>query len=175
MLSTKTYTSIKEIPSSEWNAVIHENDYFKSHEFLKIMEESNVENSTFWYILVFKNDEIIGAGVFSSFIVSLDLFLDEQAKKGVGMMRKLFPDFLRIRFLFCGLPISVGKDTILIKEPGHSNDILEAILRESKLIAKAHNIKIINFKEFYLNEKIGLNHLLSFGFVKSWSSPDVDF
>src|SRR3989339_934457 len=175
MLSIKTYKSINEINSSDWNAAITNNDYFKSHEFLKIIEESNIENSTFWYIMVFENNEIIGAAVFSSFIVSLDLFLDKQGKKAVKLIRKFFPNFLRIRFLFCGLPISLGKDTILIKDTRYKDVILEAIVKESKLIAKTNKIKIINFKEFYLNDKIGLNKLLSLGFIQSWSIPYIDF
>jgi predicted N-acyltransferase len=175
MFSIKTYKSISEITSSDWNAANIDNDYFKSHEFLKIIEESNIENSTFWYMMVFENNEIIGAAVFSSFIVSLDLFLDEQGKKIVKLIRKLFPNFLRIRFLFCGLPISLGKDSILIKNANYTNAILEAIVSESKLIAKTNKIKIINFKEFFLDEKLGINHLLSLGFIQSWSIPYVDF
>jgi predicted N-acyltransferase len=175
MLSIKTFNSITEIPSSDWDAANADNDYFKSHEFIKIIEESNIENSNFWYIMVFENNEIIGAAVFSSFIVSLDLFLDENGKKAVKLIRKLFPNFLRIRFLFCGIPISLGKDAILIKIAKYTNAILEAIVNESKIIAKTNKIKITNFKEFYLNEKTGFNHLLSLGFIKSWSIPYVDF
>jgi predicted N-acyltransferase len=175
MLSIKTFKSITEIPYSDWNAAITDNDYFKSYEFLKIIEESNIENSTFWYILVCENNEVIGVAVFSSFIVSLDLFLDEQGKKTVKLIRNLFPNFLKIRFLFCGLPISLGKDAILIKDTRYRNAILNAIVNESKTIAKNYKIKIINFKEFFLDEKPGLNYLLSLGFTKSWSIPYVEF
>ena len=175
MLSIKTYKSITEIGPPDWEAIITDNDYFKSYEFIKIIEESNIENSTFWYIMVFENNEIIGAAVFSSFIVSLDLFLDKQGKKAVNLIRKLFPNFLRIRFLFCGLPISLGKDAILIKDTGLTTSILEAIVNESKIIAKVNKIKIINFKEFNINENPGLNHLLSLGFIQSWSIPYVNF
>ena len=175
MLSIKTFKSITEIPSSDWDVANADNDYFKSYEFIKIIEESNIENSTFWYIIVFEDNEIIGAAVFSSFIVSLDLFLDKQAKKAVKLIRKLFPNFLRIRFLFCGLPISLGKDAILIKDARYTNAILEAIVNESKIIAKTNKIKITNFKEFYIDEKTGFYHLLSLGFIKSWSIPYVDF
>jgi predicted N-acyltransferase len=175
MISIKTYKSINNITTTDWNAANADSDYFKSHEFLQIIEASNIENSTFWYIMVFENNEIIGAAVFSSFIVSLDLFLDKQGKKVVKLIRKLFPDFLRIRFLFCGLPISLGKDTILIKDKRYATAILDAIVKESKSIAKTNKIKITNFKEFYLDEKLGLTHLLSLGFIKSWSIPYVDF
>lgn len=175
MLSIKTYKSITEITASDWNTANADNDYFKSHEFLKIIEDSNIENSTFWYIMVFEDNKIIGAAIFSSFIVSLDLFLDEQSKKAVKLIRKIFPNFLRIRFLFCGLPISLGKDAILIKDTKFTNSILEAIVNESKIIAKTNKIKITNFKEFYSDEKIGFKHLLSLGFIQSWSIPYVDF
>ena len=175
MFLIKTFKSITDISASDWNAINADNDYFKTYEFIKIIEESNIENSRFWYIMVFENNEIIGAAVFSSFIVSLDLFFDEQGKKAVKLIRKLFPNFLRIRFLFCGLPISLGKDSILIKNINYTNAILEAIVNESRSIAKINKIKIINFKEFFLNEKYRLNHLLTLGFIKSWSIPYVDF
>jgi predicted N-acyltransferase len=77
--------------------------------------------------------------------------------------------------LFCGLPISLGKNAILIKNSSYTNGVLEAIVNESKCIAKANKIKILNFKEFYVNQKPGLNHLLSLGFIQSWSIPYVDF
>ncbi len=175
MLTVKAFRSISEIAVNDWNSINTENSYYKSHEFLNIIEKSNIENSDFWYIIIYRGDEMIGATVFSSFVVSLDLFLDDGGKKVVKFIRKSFPKFLMIRFLFCGIPISQGKNTILIKNNLYSKEILETIVNEAKSIAKANKIKFMNFKEFYFDENSIINHLSSLGFTRSWSIPSADF
>ena len=83
MISIKTYRSIIEIDPELWDSLNNNNDYFKSHEFINIIESSDIENSVFWYLLFFSGTEVIGAAVLCSFIISLDLFIDEKTKKAI--------------------------------------------------------------------------------------------
>jgi predicted N-acyltransferase len=175
MISIKIFSSITEIDPGLWDNLNIDNDYFKSHEFISIIESSDIENSVFWYLLFYSGNEIIGAAVLCSFIISLDLFIDEKTKKAIKLIRTLFPRFLMIRCLFCGLPVSIGKDAVLIKNMHYKEEFFMELVKTSKIIARENKAKIINFKEFYSENSYGLSSDDLEGFISSWSIPYMVF
>jgi predicted N-acyltransferase len=171
MISIIIYRSITEIDAELWDSLNNDNDYFKSHEFISIIESSDIENSAFWYLLFNSGTEIVGAAVLCSFVISLDLFIDEKTKKAIKLIRTLFPRFLMIRCLFCGLPVSIGKDAVLIKNMQYKEEFFMELVKTSKIIARENEAKIINFKEFYSENSFGLSSEDLKGFISSWSIP----
>ena len=171
MVSFKIYRSISEIDREVWASANIDNDYFKSYGFLKIVEESNIENSQFWYFLFLFDNRIIGAAVLSSFNVALELFLDEKGKSLVYGIRKIFPNFLNIGFLFCGIPVSIGKETLLIIDAGFTGHIITILVREMKRIAIENKIPVLDFKEYFLNHKYEMKYVTESGFIRTWSLP----
>lgn len=169
MLNVKKYRSIKEIDSTLWDSINENGSYFKSYEFIQCVEDSNIEDSKFWYLLFYDEGKIVGATVLCSFIISLDLFLDKFSKKIVHYIRKIFPSFLNIQFLFCGIPISIGKDTLLIKDNNYKKEIINILSYELKQLSKSINASLISIKEYYLD--YDLYELEKEGFIKSWSIP----
>ena len=173
MITVKRFRSIKDIDPVVWNAINTTNSFFKSYEFLKCIEESGIENSIYWYLLFYSDKEITGATVLSSFEISMDLFLDKAGKKLVHQVRRVFPSFLRVRFLFCGIPISVGKDTILIKNNNCRDEIIDTLVTEMKNIGKELKIPILCIKEFFLDNEYNIDQCRKSGFIRSWSIPYI--
>ena len=157
MISAKIYKSVTDIDTELWNSINTDHDYFKSYEFIKIIEDSHIENSELWYVLFYIENDLIGATVFSKFNVSLDLFLGEKVKQAVKRIRNFLPHFLLIPTLFCGLPISICKDTVLIKNKNYKEEVLQELVKISRIISRESGAKVINFKEFYENDKYGLH------------------
>lgn len=171
MIKTVRYRSIREIDPVTWNALDGTHSFFKSHEFLLRVEESGIENCIYWYLLFHAGEEVVGACVLSSFSILMDLFLGPSGKKMVRAVRRLFPSFLRFGFLFCGIPVSVGKDTILIKDKNFRDGIIESLVKEMKIIAKELTIPILCLKEFFLDDESNPGQCKESGFVQLWSIP----
>jgi len=165
--------SITAIEPGDWDKLNTTGDYFKSHEFIKIIEDSDIENSIFWYVLIYNGDSLSAAAVFCSFRMNLGLFLEGFGRKAVKFTRMVFPQFMKVRFLFCGLPISLGKDAILIKDPLQTSEIIRILADESKKIAAENKIKVTCFKEFFPGS--GAAYLEELGFIKAWSIPYLGF
>jgi predicted N-acyltransferase len=171
MVSFKIYRSISEIEPEAWDSVNTDNDYLKSYSFLRIIEESDIESSKFWYFLFFNENQIVGATVLSAFNVALELFLDDTSKSLVYKIRKVFPGFMNVTFLFCGIPISVGKETLLIKDTRFTEPIIKTLIKEMRRIGIENKISILNFKEYFLDHKYEMKFVTENGFLKSWTLP----
>jgi predicted N-acyltransferase len=75
--------------------------------------------------------------------------------------------------LFCGIPISVGKNSLTISSSIYLKEILHALVVQMELIAIQNEIGYICFKEFRADEVNWLDTLTESGFMKIESLPYV--
>src|SRR4030095_7067542 len=113
MLSVRQYKSIHEIDPDHWDSMLDEKDVFHRHGFIKIVEDSRIENASFHYLLIYDNDQLVASTVLSAFNISLDLFISKN--KFVTGLKKIFPNFFIIRILVCGFLASFGEFNIKMK------------------------------------------------------------
>ena len=173
-LEVQSYSSIKEIDKQLWNSINRNQDIFHSYEFLCSVEESKIEDSKFWYLIVYFKGKPIGSAVLSMFSVLLDLFTSKSIQKIVNLLRKKFPNFLKIKVLFCGIPISIGKNTITILNGFFLKNFIYEVVMQMEEIANQSGINFLCFKEFKEDEVKWLDKLNEFGFIKLDSLPYVN-
>ena len=114
MLTIRQYTSIHQIEPYHWDSILDEKDVFHRHSFIAIVEDSRIENASFYYLLIYDNDKLVATTVLSAFRVSLDLFISKNSI--VSGLKKLFPNLFAIKILFCGLPASFGQLNLKLRE-----------------------------------------------------------
>ena len=173
-LEVQSYSSIKEIDKQLWNSINRNQDIFHSYEFLCSVEESKIEDSKFWYLIVYFKGKPIGSAVLSTFSVLLDLFTSKSIQKIVSLLRKKFPNFLKVKVLFCGIPISIGKNTISILNGFFLKNFIYEVVMQMEKIANQYGINFLCFKEYKEDEVKWLDKLSEFGFVKLDSLPYVN-
>ncbi|MEN8201967.1 MAG: GNAT family N-acetyltransferase [Bacteroidota bacterium] len=172
-ISVRRYRSLSEIDADLWDSVNVENSFFKSHKFLYLQEKAKVESGIFWYLLFYEDDHLVGACAISSFLISLDLFLDSRSQKAITVVRFLFQGFMKIRILFCGTPLSIGKNSLLIAKPELGADILDCLLVEMDRICSEQKINYVSLKEFSEEETHWLDRVMEAGYIKCPSLPYV--
>jgi predicted N-acyltransferase len=170
-LSLRTYNSINEIDKQFWNNL--SNDVFNSWDFILSLEKARVEDSQMKYLIFSNNNDPVGIAVLSSFFVSLDLLSGVFFSKICSKIRKLSPGFMKVRFLFCGTPISIGKNNLKIIDESFKDDILDMLVSEMTVIAKENKITILCLKEFNKSESESLGCLTYKNFIKAPSIPYV--
>ncbi len=173
MYQLKAFTTINDIEEFLWDSILSENSLFHSYRFVKVIEDSRVENSRFWYITIYKNGQLITTCCFSAFTMSLDLFLVEPLKNLILFFRKIYLNLLRINVLFCGLPISIGTSNLKIVHTEPDPMILKLIADLMDKIARENSIKYLCLKEFKMDELYFVNGLEQFGYFKARSIPYV--
>jgi predicted N-acyltransferase len=165
--------SIHDIDEKLWDSINAKKDLFHTHRFLRSVEDAKVENSNFWYLLFYSQETLVGTAVLSSFIVSLDLFVGGMLPKFIMMLRLFLPHFLRIKILLCGLPISIGKNSLTISNLSWVEELLRLLVKEMEQIAHRHKIQMICFKEFPSNEDQGIDILTKYQFLWANSIPYI--
>jgi predicted N-acyltransferase len=167
------YRSIHEIDEKLWDSVNSTLDLFHTHRFIRSIEDARVEDSDFWYLLFFRGERLVGTAVLSAFIVSLDLLAEGVTAKLTGMFKRILPGLLKIKVLFCGLPISIGKNALAITDDGVSAEVLKKLACEMSEISAEHDIKLMCVKEFREGESQTMDMLSQHGFFKASSIPYI--
>lgn len=165
------FESIHEIDETLWDSINSGQDLFHTHRFLRSLENAKIEDSRFWYLLVYEGDAPVGAAALSVLTVALDLLMDGFLKQLVRRVGKYFPHFLRVKILFCGLPISIGKHSLAWSDPARRVEMVDRVVLEMTALSRRHGIRFLCFKEFSQEETAWLDRLLRHGFIRAASLP----
>jgi predicted N-acyltransferase len=168
-LKVTRFSSIYEINRETWDSI--NKNIFNNYDFLRSIEEAAVEESKLYYLLFYVNERIIGSAVLSSFNISLDLLAGSSFQKFVKGARKYYPSFFKVRFLFCGTPISIGKNNICLIDPTYKNDFIRLLSREMSDLAEAEGIKMQCIKELFDEEVKDFNGFSKYNYLSANTIP----
>ena len=160
----KIFTSIKEIPETHWQEKLPPGAFFHQYRFIQAVEAARIEKSTCWYALLedAQTGELKASAAFSVFTVNLDLFVEGMTRKLIHGVRKVFPGFMRIKVLFCGLPISLGQHNLhLFVEEEEQPELVTEMVKAMEAYAVEHQIDFLCIKEFKLPEQEPIHVSLS--------------
>ena len=100
--------------------------------------------------------------------------MGEISQKIISEIRRFCPRFLKIRVLFCGLPISIGKHTIAISDFSRKKDVICLLVKEMSEICRTENIGLMCVKEFLKEETKIVENLTDYRFFRAHSIPYVN-
>jgi predicted N-acyltransferase len=172
MLRIERYCSISEIEESVWDSIVSPNEVFNTHRFIQVVEKSKVEDASFWYLLFFNGDELIGHSVLSCFTISLDLFIP--GSKAARWIKKIFPEFFNVRILFSGLPASFGQLNLRIINDQWNEPITKVLSEEMEKLAASEKVSLLCVKEFKGAEADDCRVLMQQNFFKAFSLPYME-
>lgn len=166
-LRTRVTRRITDIPADDWNKVFP--DIFESYDFFKTLDESNLEQFSFYYIMVY--DRVTPVGSTACFLVnySLDTSINGPLRRITNSIKKLMPNIFSLKALVCGQPLGQGQ--IGIK--GRPDDVIGAIIRRMEQIAKKNKAPIIAFKDFGQKSTKLLDPLEGYGFSRFDGLPNT--
>lgn len=156
---------MQEIPEEEWNRVFPET--LEGYHFFKTLDESNFEQFSFYYILVYEGGNLVGLAPCFLMDFALDAGVQGRVRKIYSLLKKITPGFFKTRVLFCGLPMGQGR----LGLKGDTKNILEVICSALEEIAVEEKASMIFFKDFNPSYNNALNYLRKKGFVRMNSLP----
>lgn len=169
MLTCRRYKSIHEIDPQHWDSILNEQDIFHRHSFISVVEDSRVENAGFSFLAMYDDEKLVSTTVFSSFNVSLDLFIS--SNRFVKALKKFFPGLFTIKILTCGLPASFGQLNLKIISDDYAGAVCSLIAEEMKGLAKKAGIGMMTIKEFRQEELKCFSRFEEEGFFTGCSIP----
>ena len=164
--------SIAAIEPEIWDSLLQPGDLLASHRFIKVCEESQIFAGCARHVTIFQDDTLIGGASFFLLHVHLDLLSKGLARFVITSLRRLFPDFLAVPVVICGLPVSFGSSCIRVKDQTDTADVMSIIVRALDEFAEENNAGLICIKELDEDEHSKYGPLLKqSGFIPAESLP----
>lgn len=139
MYKVSVFQSIRDIPLKEWNAIAKPNSYTYSPEFLEMMESSITDDCSHGFVLVHdENDHPVSATHFTVSRTDIAIFASGWLRTALTKIRRLFPNFLKIRLLECALPISSEH-----RQQGHKEKSMQFLGKALLEIARKHGAFLV--------------------------------
>ncbi|MDO9572678.1 MAG: GNAT family N-acetyltransferase [Candidatus Omnitrophota bacterium] len=167
----KIYDNIEKIDKLDWDLVF--GDIPESYPFYKALGNSELAEFVFYYLVIYRNNEIVLIAPLFSADFNLDIAVEGLLARMIKLMRKVFPRFLVIKTLFCGSPF--GEYGVLgIKEDFRFDpELIRQLLRGIKDLALKLGAPLTIFKDFLKDRTFLLDVLRRKGFTRVESFPNV--
>lgn len=107
MYKVKLFERLADVPLKEWHAIAKHHPYTYSPEFQEIMEYFRTNDRSRGYGIVYDDHEqVISFTYYNITRVDIAIFSSGWFRAALSSIRRLFPNFLKIRMLESALPIS---------------------------------------------------------------------
>jgi len=167
-LRTKVVKKITKIPAREWNQVFP--GVLESYDFFKTLDESDLEQFSFYYIMVYDHKTPVGATACFLMNYSFDTSIRGAYRYLSNFIKKLMPNIFSLKALICGMPLGQGR--MGLASP--TDEILQAMVRRMEQIAKKNKAPVLAFKDFNQNDANALDSLRKDGFAKLDGLPSSE-
>lgn len=147
-MEVRILETIKNIEKNKWDSIVDNDNVQVSYDYLKAIEESSISDYSYYYILVYENNELIAS--MPAFITNdfcLDTPLLGFIKKKCEAIRKIAPKFMKKRVLFCGCCIA-EYNTFNFKQDIQKNQVIDLMLSEIDKLSKIKKANFVIFKDF---------------------------
>jgi predicted N-acyltransferase len=166
-----THNSIEEVDPRLWDSILDPDDLQASHAFVQAVERSSIEDAVFRHTLGYHRGQLAFHASFCRMTVSLDLLAGAGLRIVARSTRAVYPRFLRVPVLFCGLPVSFGQSSLRFAPDGPAErwpDDLAALMDE---LAHEMDAALLCIKEFREDEAAALSRLTDLGYLRLPSLP----
>jgi len=166
-MRAEIYETLDSIPEELWDAVAPP-DFFFTRAFLRVMENSGVENAGYRYVVLRVDDEPVGLAVLSRFRLRLDLLADD---RWVTRMRRVAPRLFDVTIVCCGVPASLGQHHLHVVRPELKQAALGRVHLCMEAWAEQSKASLLIFKEHSEDQGVG-DIARAMGYVAVPTLPD---
>ena len=167
-LKTVVKRKISELSRDHWEKVFP--DVLESYDFFKTIDESNLEQFSLYYIMVYDRTTPVGATVCFLMNYSMDSNIGGSVKRITSSIRKLVPNIFSLKILFCGNPLGQGR----IGAIGQTEAVIKALLRRMEQVSRKNRAAVMVFKGFDQASTTLLDSLQKSGFSKTECLPSTE-
>lgn len=164
-LKTRVVRKITDVDRDAWHKVYP--DSLESYDFFKALDESNLDQFSFYYILVYDRSNLVGATNCFMLEYSLDTSINGPLRRLSNAVKRINPKIFSLKTLVCGMPMGQGR----LGLRGDRDAVFRVMVRRMEQIAKKEKAAILAFKDFDQSYTPVLDTLQHQGFAKFDSLP----
>jgi hypothetical protein len=170
-LRVQVFRHIDEIAPTEWDSLLNPDDLQMSYRFVRLCQQSRVENADYWHLLVHERERLCAVASLSRMAVRLDLLSTGLTRTLIQAIRRVRPGFLEVPVLFCGLPVSFGQPCVKLAPWADTGAVWRAIGGVMEDLAEATATPLLCLKEFDPDAAARVEPACGHGFFRALSLP----
>jgi predicted N-acyltransferase len=169
--SCRVFDDLDEIDPGEWDSLLEPGDLHAAFRFLRTCRHAGIADATYRYLLVDDGGRLAATAALTCLTVALDLLAPRAVRAVARVGRAIHPPFLRLRVLFCGLPVSLGGSCLRLAPDADPGRVLPLVTGAMEEFAQAQGAGLLCFKEHTEAECAPLDGLRSYGYFRAPSLP----
>lgn len=172
-MNVRVLHSVTEVDASAWNAIVSADRLICTHEYLKAIENSVINDCRYFYPVVYDGGEIVAHTCLYHISTELDCFAQGPIKSLVNWVRKWNSGFMMLRSIECGTPVSLG-NTISMRQGVDKGKIMDLIVSATEDVANELGVGVVVFRDFYDHELPFYDRLFAQGYQRVYNLPAAE-
>ncbi|MFA5144704.1 MAG: GNAT family N-acetyltransferase [Candidatus Omnitrophota bacterium] len=170
-ITHKVVNSVTDIGKDDWDSVF--GDIPEGYQFYKAIEESGLEDFTFYYISLYQEDTCLLIAPLFIADFNLDIAVSGVMEKIIRLIRRFSPGFLVLKTLFCGSPFREHGILGIRKAVEDKEGLINELIKVVDKFSAVKGASFIIFKDFLGGEPLLPASLGTRGFFKVKSFPSA--
>ncbi len=169
---TEIYDSVTQIRAAEWLSLIDPvTDVAMDQRLIALLEKTLSDQAQFWIVVIRdQQHQLVACACLSLFHTDIIQSSSELIQKAMNNLRRFWSQALKVKVLFCGLPLPAGSTHLRIKTGADLAHIYQLITAAMTEIANKNKARLLVFKELSDTELLNFD-LQNLGFIKGELQP----
>ena len=151
-MKTRIFSSIRDVPKDQWNGLLKGRSFSYTYEFWEVIEHSGLNDFDYRYVLFYDDaDNPIGLATFYTVTTDIAIFAKDALRSVLTGIRRFFPNFLKVRMLECGTPITVNSRPLITEGSLPGPELVRELGQTLLAIAKTEGHFMIVVRDFESN------------------------
>ncbi len=170
---TEICDSIKQVDPEEWHSLIDADlDLAMDQRLIHLLERSLSGQARFWTVLVRdRQKQLIACACLSLFQTDIVQSASGFLQTMIQRLRQKWPNVLKLKVLFCGLPLPCAHSHFRVREAIDLQPILKILNKTMTVIARREKASLLVLKELDAIQDAQLNNIRGLGFVRGELEP----
>ena len=170
---TEIYDSIKQVDPEEWHSLIDVNrDLAMDQRLIHLLERSLSGQARFWTVLVRdRQKQLIACACLSLFQTDIVQSASGFLHQAIQRLRQYWPNVLKLKVLFCGLPLPCAHSHFRVREATDLQPVLRVLNKTMTVIARREKASLLVLKELDAVQDEQLGNIRELGFVRGELEP----
>ncbi len=167
------HDSVKNVDSQEWGELINSNqDLAMDPRLVYLLENTLSDQAKFWTVVIRNQQrQLISCACLSLFQTDVMQSAVGLAQTLIQRLRRYWPNALKLKVLFCGLPLPSGHTHLRIHHAADSSAVLKLLNDVMIGIARQQHAQLLVFKELNAAQDKEVQYLQQLGYVRGELQP----
>ncbi len=151
-LRATVYNTVDDLPAHVWDELLADTAIAMSRSFWRILEHARLNDFEYRYVLfVDDQGQALGLSAFYSVTTDIAIFAPGPLRVLLNGVRRVFPNFLKLRMLECGTPITITSPPFVRRSDVTDEKIIVALHDVLQKTARAEGQFLIVVRDFEPN------------------------